>query len=290
MRVLEDFEVVSTCGTHLGHQMTDPDGAPRFCINLCSVAGNPRADGATADDAGIDRALKLREAWPVLHEIADAGCWRGAMHYATGPDALSVAPFVLEGTTRVQLTAVGETQDGGGDGASEDDDGNAADVIGKCALTSTAVMPDGVERTVAMVGPLSSEAGSTARLEKDGGGGPIYLLLSEIAGARTVLIREVNATTGEVVVASSLVLAGSDDSLELIQSAHELTQSPAVSPDASEPIDDSSSRKPAVPSNAVSGVQLWRMVPTPGDQDGEDDKPKATLHDLEAFMYSGSEL
>ena len=94
--MLEDFEVVSTCGTHLGHQMTDPDGAPRFCINLCSVAGNPRADGATADDAGIDRALKLREAWPVLHEIADAGCWRGAMHYATGPDALSVAPFVLE--------------------------------------------------------------------------------------------------------------------------------------------------------------------------------------------------
>ena len=291
VRVLEDFEVVSTAGTHLGHQMTDPDGTPRFCINLCSVAGHGDPDGASADGVNTDRALELRGAWPVLHELADAGSWRGRMHYATGPDALSVAPFVLDGTTRVELTAMGGPPDdegGSGNGASDGASSNgepSVECIGQCSLTSSAVMPNGVERTVAMLGPMSAEPGSTVRLDKEGGGGPIYILLSEVAGARTVLVREMNSTTDEVVMASTLVLVGENDSLELIQTAHELTQRPAQRVAASDTNDDgSSSTDPAALTNAISGVQIWRMVPAAEDDDGEIE------HDTEAYMYSGSEL
>mmetsp|Transcript_7589 Transcript_7589/g.16471 ORF Transcript_7589/g.16471 Transcript_7589/m.16471 type:complete len:244 (-) Transcript_7589:1800-2531(-) len=40
IRVLEDGEVVSIDGTHLGHNLPDKQGN-RYCINLVSVAGNP---------------------------------------------------------------------------------------------------------------------------------------------------------------------------------------------------------------------------------------------------------
>ena len=42
-RVLEDGEVVSEDGTHLGHNLPDANGT-RYCINLVSVAGYERAD------------------------------------------------------------------------------------------------------------------------------------------------------------------------------------------------------------------------------------------------------
>ena len=40
VRVLSDGETVSVDGTHLGHLIPDESG-PRYCINLCSVAGTP---------------------------------------------------------------------------------------------------------------------------------------------------------------------------------------------------------------------------------------------------------
>ena len=40
VRVLEGGETVSADGTHLGHNIPDPDGN-RYCINLVSIAGNP---------------------------------------------------------------------------------------------------------------------------------------------------------------------------------------------------------------------------------------------------------
>jgi len=41
VRVLEDGEVVSVDGTHLGHNLPDDKGN-RYCINLISVAGYPQ--------------------------------------------------------------------------------------------------------------------------------------------------------------------------------------------------------------------------------------------------------
>ena len=40
VRVLPNGEVVSTAGTHLGHNLPDKKGN-RFCINLVSVAATP---------------------------------------------------------------------------------------------------------------------------------------------------------------------------------------------------------------------------------------------------------
>ena len=42
-RVLEDGEVVSEDGTHLGHNLPDGTGN-RYCINLVSIAGYERAN------------------------------------------------------------------------------------------------------------------------------------------------------------------------------------------------------------------------------------------------------
>ena len=41
VRVLPNGEVVSTTGTHLGHNLPDHTGN-RFCINLVSIAGKPK--------------------------------------------------------------------------------------------------------------------------------------------------------------------------------------------------------------------------------------------------------
>jgi peptide methionine sulfoxide reductase MsrB len=276
VRVLDDFEVVTTGGAHLGHQMVDSDvRTPRFCINLCSVAGCARS--------------RVEAAWPVLHTIAAGGVWRGRMHYASGgAEGLSAAPFVIEGATMSVCVS----------GA-------------RCEITSSATLPNGVERSVTMVGELSDESGSVARLERldesaggrEGGAGsrgsgatPISLLVSEHAEANTLLLQEVNATSGTTVLTSTITLLGDG---ELLQTSHELTRS----------------------DGGVGGCQLWRMrsashsTATSGSggldlghdrgrsgksgQDVEGDSaqrleqrqtPSQIEHDEEAFMYSGCQL
>ena len=91
--------------------MPDSSG-PRFCINLCSVAGNYVPAGASAsnnDNSGVssddsgggesDSESGVVAAWPLLHKLAAAGLWSGCMHYASGEQGMSPAPFVLDGTT-----------------------------------------------------------------------------------------------------------------------------------------------------------------------------------------------
>ena len=122
VRVLDDHEVVSTTGTHLGHVLFDSIGA-RYCINLCSVAGNAVEAPSSSTPVTAPAGEGLKAAWPLLHEIAAAGEWTGSMHYATGADGLSPAPFVLRGSLRAEL-------DGGG----------------RLTLTSSVTLPNGIER------------------------------------------------------------------------------------------------------------------------------------------------
>ena len=42
---------MSTVGTHLGHMLPDERG-PRYCINLCSIAGLPLDAAAEGDASG----------------------------------------------------------------------------------------------------------------------------------------------------------------------------------------------------------------------------------------------
>ena len=55
-RVLEDGEVVSMDGTHLGHNLPDGKGN-RYCINLVCVAGQPPKAGVVE---GGERVLRVR--------------------------------------------------------------------------------------------------------------------------------------------------------------------------------------------------------------------------------------
>ena len=153
------------------------------------------------------------------------------MHYATGADGLSPAPFVLDGTTQFRI-----------DGA-------------KCEVCSSVVLPNGAERVVTLSGELCGDVGGTVRLEGDG---PIALLLSEHGAARSLLIREVNRTSDEPVLTGSIVLleGSGGGALELLQHSHELRD------------------------GAVCGVQMWRMRAA----------ESAVDFDMDAFMYSGSEL
>lgn len=313
VRVLDDFEVVSTAGTHLGHAMAPDAHGPRYCINLCTIAGVPaleapaapqlEADGLGSQGPGVVRkagptgqaASRLERLWPTLHEIAASGEWRGYMHYASGPDGMTPAPFTLEGTMRVTLSGR------------------------RCTVASTIVLPDGNERQVTMAGDLGGEADGGGANESDKAGvcvarlerapasepssassassatetdagearGPISLLLAEHSAARSILLRELNTTSGEPVLSSSLVLLGGGDApLELVQTAHELIQ----------------------PGGGIGGVQLWRMRPVPpaevttageetdaeeGRSRGANERAEALdsyPQDEEAFMYSGSEL
>ncbi len=165
------------------------------------------------------------------------------MHYASGEDGLTFAPFVLDGTTSLQVNRTHLT------------------------IVSSVVLPNGDERVVPMVGALGGK-GSVCRLEREGGGGPISLLLAEAPDGQAILLRELNATNNATILTSSLVAVGGDDGeapSELIQIAHEL------SPDSGD----------------VRGVQVWRMRPRAegAAADGEEYE-----HDEEAYMYSGSEL
>ena len=121
------------------------------------------------------------------------------------------------------------------------------------------------------------EAGDVARLERPGGGGggegggPVSVLLAEHSAADTLLVRELNASTGDAIVTSSLVLLRDSDGApaELLQTAHELSQGSGGA------------------GGGVGGVQMWRMVPmASAASESEGEEP----HDEEAFMYSGSEL
>jgi hypothetical protein len=235
VRVLSDREVVTIDGVHLGHKIDDTSGA-RYCINLCCVAGSPAA-------APVADSTPIQAAWPLLHEVAGEARWAGKMRYAAG-DAMERTPFVLDGSTSVSIKG------------------------SMCTIASTITLPNGAAREVVMTGELSDEPGAVATLEREDGGGPISLRLSEHTEARTLLIRELNVTTGKTILSSSLVLAyddeddGPDRAPVLLQTAHELGES-----------------------GEVRGVQMWRLHPS-----GHAAWHAEVQHDEEAYMYSGSEL
>lgn len=51
VKILEGGEMVSTCGTHLGHDIPDERG-PRYCINLICIAGSPTGAAPVPEGGG----------------------------------------------------------------------------------------------------------------------------------------------------------------------------------------------------------------------------------------------
>ena len=189
-------------------------------------------------------ASQCIERWPLLHRVSAAGKWKGTIHYATGIDGLVPASFVLHGTTQVELSEANIT------------------------IRSSVVLPNGAERIVTMAGSLREDG--PARLESERGG-PISLLLAEHTAAGTILMRELNSTTGATVMATAMAITDG----ELVLTCHEIGSA-----------------------GEVTGVQMWRMAPARDssaalsvessiDSFGyADDR----WQDEEMFMTSGSEL
>jgi peptide methionine sulfoxide reductase MsrB len=56
VRILEDREVVTIDGLHLGHNIPDAKG-PRFCINLVCVSGFPAEERASSIVDGDEEGM-----------------------------------------------------------------------------------------------------------------------------------------------------------------------------------------------------------------------------------------
>eukprot|EP00466_Bigelowiella_natans_P012562 jgi/Bigna1/128272/aug1.6_g2980 len=147
--------------------------------------------------------------FPVLRKI-DGILYSGFMRYAQAD--LSATPLVLNGTTQCKLEG------------------------GRCILTSSVILPSGVERKISMSGVGNGESAPFRLDPPEGSNGPIHFIMSEIP-PNTVLFREVNSTSGQVLIVGSISVSETGD--EIVQVSHELNE-----------VDSR-----IVPSN----VQVWRM-------------------------------
>ena len=60
VKILEGGEMVSVCGTHLGHDIPDESG-PRYCINLICMAGQPPRGAVAGSDESAWKEAELAE-------------------------------------------------------------------------------------------------------------------------------------------------------------------------------------------------------------------------------------
>mmetsp|Transcript_13165 Transcript_13165/g.19964 ORF Transcript_13165/g.19964 Transcript_13165/m.19964 type:complete len:241 (-) Transcript_13165:396-1118(-) len=119
----------------------------------------------------------------------------------------------------------------------------------ECTLTSFLTFPNGQTREVVMQGsrkasPLSSSPSSHSPLRLDSAapdGGPIFMLLSEIS-PDTVIINEVEKTSGKIIMTSSLSLV--NGGTELVQISHEVGSGGSTA-------------------MVIEGHQVWRLRQVP---------------------------
>jgi len=157
------------------------------------------------------------EMFPVLKKIQGID-WVGKCRYV-GTD-LKPASFVLRGGVRYELEK---------------------DVL---RMTSFLTFPNGNVRQVIMEGKRRSQERASMRLDATGEGGPIYMVLTELA-PDTILINEVEKASGKVIMTSSLSVVNGGK--ELVQVSHELGGSKAP----------------------VEGHQVWRLKKASWESGGD---------------------
>mmetsp|Transcript_11090 Transcript_11090/g.25211 ORF Transcript_11090/g.25211 Transcript_11090/m.25211 type:complete len:234 (-) Transcript_11090:53-754(-) len=149
--------------------------------------------------ASGDGDAPKKSPFPVLRRLM-GGTWAGSMQFAVGPN-MQQMPFVLNGISKVSI------------------DGD------KCTFCNTVTFPSGQEREVIMVGTANSKDKNVMRMEPESGEGPYSMIVSEqpsIDGKvpDSILVREVNRTTGAVAVAQGLTLVSDE---EFVKVSHELS-------------------------------------------------------------------
>lgn len=139
------------------------------------------------------RVTKDEEAnFPVLSKIQGIR-WEGKCRYVNG----SLKPVDIALTGGVSYAIEGD----------------------ECKLISFLSFPDGRTRTVEMTGKRGSRERPSFRLDPTFEGGPMYMVLTELA-PDTVLLNEVDKASGKIVMTSSLSITDNQD--EIVQVSHEI--------------------------------------------------------------------
>jgi hypothetical protein len=109
-----------------------------------------------------------------------------------------------------------------------------------CTLSSFLTFPNGQTREVVMKGVKEDGPSPTLRLDSTSeDGGPIYMLLTELS-PDTVLINEVEKSSGKIIMTSSLSIV--NEGKELVQVSHEVGDGTDAS---------------------IEGHQVWRLKQVP---------------------------
>jgi len=108
-------------------------------------------------------------------------------------------------------------------------------------LSSFLTFPNGNTREVMMQGTkdMDGKNNSTMRLSSIEKGGPIYMMISEIE-RDTIIINEIEESTGKIILTASISLLDGKEGMELIQISHE--------------VGDNSNE-----SKVIEGHQVWRL-------------------------------
>jgi hypothetical protein len=173
-------------------------------------------------DAGIAKMSKKETAklFPVIHRIAGAE-WSGECRYVNA-DLVHAS----------QLKLVGGVQY----------DTDEAQVT----LSSFLTFPNGNIREMVMQGTKTASSPTVRLTSTAEEGGPIYMNLTELA-PDTILINEVEAVSGKIIMTSSLSLVEGKNGLELTQVSHE--------------VGDNSGNESST-TQAIDGHQVWRLTKT----------------------------
>mmetsp|Transcript_18612 Transcript_18612/g.28107 ORF Transcript_18612/g.28107 Transcript_18612/m.28107 type:complete len:221 (+) Transcript_18612:25-687(+) len=158
---------------------------------------------------------KPSQAYPVISRIAGIN-WTGSCRYV-GADLVPLSKIKLTGGIRYDI--------------------NGTDLT----LSSFLTFPNGNTREVMMKGNRNTESASPViTLHSVEEGGPIRMHLTEL-GPDTVLIKEVEETTGKIILTASLSITRSPKGVELVQVSHEVGQG----------------------LQSIEGHQVWRLTAAP---------------------------
>jgi len=147
--------------------------------------------------------------FPVISRIAGIN-WSGDCRYVNA-DLIHASNLKLVGGVRYDI----------GEKMSNDTSSGESNGDVEVTLSSFLTFPNGNTKEVVMRGG-KTQAGNSVRLDTTAEeGGPVYMLLTELA-PDTILINEIEEATGKTILTSSISVVKGMKGTELIQTTHEV--------------------------------------------------------------------
>lgn len=156
--------------------------------------------------------------FPVIRHIEKTN-WTGSCRYV-GVDLVHASKLKLFGGVRYDIDWTSNT----------------------VTLSSFLTFPNGKTREVVMQGTAPANGASTMKLTSVEEGGPVYMLVTELA-PDTILINEVEEGSGKTVLTASLSVVKGTKGMELVQISHEVGNKAIIA--------------------SIDGHQVWRLSKAP---------------------------